>query len=175
MQSDARSAEIGPFVLVNPARVCDRAALKQFDEESLMNKTAPTRSPVQRSLSVLLSPGPSAAAEARRYVCEAIRAWCVSVDPYIAALLTSELVTNAIRHAGGPVSLFVNCSAGQLRVHVQDTSPEWPALLEPQVEAEDGRGLMLVASLSADWGCYRTSVGKAVHFTLALADGLDES
>lgn len=140
-----------------------------------MNKTAPTRSTVQRSLSVYLSSGPSAAAEARRYVREAIEVWCVSVDSYIAALLTSELVTNAIKHASGPVKLFVTCSPGHLRVHVQDTSPERPALLENQVEAEDGRGLMLVASLSADWGYYQTSAGKDVHFTLALTNDLEQS
>jgi anti-sigma regulatory factor (Ser/Thr protein kinase) len=132
-----------------------------------MNKTAPTRSPVQRSLSVYLAAGPAAAAEARGYVNEAVEAWGVSVDPYIAALLTSELVTNAIRYAGGAVKLFVTFSCGHLRVYVHDTSPEWPTLLETTAEAEDGRGLMLVASLSADWGYYRTSAGKAVHFTLA--------
>jgi anti-sigma regulatory factor (Ser/Thr protein kinase) len=132
-----------------------------------MNKTAPTRSPVQRSLSVCLTPGPAAAAEARRHVREAVEAWGVPVDPYVAALLTSELVTNAIRYAGGAVKLFVTCSCGHLRVYVHDTSPEWPSLLGTPGDAEDGRGLMLVASLSTDWGCYRTSAGKAVHFTLA--------
>jgi anti-sigma regulatory factor (Ser/Thr protein kinase) len=134
-----------------------------------MNKTATTRSPVQRSLSVYLTPGPAAAAEARRHVQEAVEAWGVSVDPYVAALLTSELVTNAIRYAGGAVKLFVTCSCGRLRVYVHDRSPEWPALLDTPADAEDGRGLMLVANLSTDWGYYRTSSGKAVHFTLALA------
>jgi len=40
--------------------------------------------------------------------------------------------------------------------------------LTPPVDAEAGRGLMLVASLSTDWGYYRTPAGKAVYFTLAL-------
>ena len=31
----------------------------------------------------------------------------------------------------------------------------------------DGRGLLLVATLSAEWGFYRTATGKAVYFTLA--------
>ncbi len=132
-----------------------------------MNKTAPTRLPMQRSLSVYLTPGPAAAAEARRYVREAVEAWRLSVDPYVAALLTSELVTNAVRYAGGSVKLFVTCSCGHLRVYVHDTSPEWPSVLDTPAESEDGRGLMLVASLSTDWGYYRTSAGKAVHFTLA--------
>jgi anti-sigma regulatory factor (Ser/Thr protein kinase) len=145
----------------------------EFGKEALMTKTAPARPPVQRSLSVYLTAGPTAAAEARRFVREAIEAWGLSVDSYVAALLTSELVTNAVRYAGGAVKLFVTCSCGHLRVYVHDTSAQLPVLLDTPVEAEDGRGLKLVAGLSTDWGCYRTSAGKAVHFALASAP--DES
>jgi anti-sigma regulatory factor (Ser/Thr protein kinase) len=133
-----------------------------------MNKTAPTLPVVQPSLSVALTAGPAAAAEARRHVQAAIETWGVSADPYVAALLTSELVTNAVRHAGGPAKLFVTCSCGQLSVYVHDRSPELVAPLDTSVDAEDGRGLMLVASLATRWGCYRTSAGKAVYFTLPL-------
>jgi anti-sigma regulatory factor (Ser/Thr protein kinase) len=128
---------------------------------------APPVPAIQRSLSVTLTAGPVAAAEARRHVLAAIEAWAVSADSYVAALLTSELVTNAIRHACGPVRLFVTCSCGQLRVYVHDASREWATSLAASVDAEDGRGLMLVASLATHWGCYRTSAGKAVYFTLA--------
>lgn len=134
-----------------------------------MNKTAPVRPPVEHSVSVLLPAGPVAAAEARRCVRAAIESWRLPADPYVAALLTSELVTNAIRYEGAPVRLFVACSCGHLRVYVHDTSPGWPAALDASADAEDGRGLMLVDTLSADWGCYGTSAGKVVYFTLALA------
>jgi anti-sigma regulatory factor (Ser/Thr protein kinase) len=160
-----------------------------------MNKTAPARMPTpreqtqpgglrglpwnqlpaQRSLSVSLTAGPTAAAEARDCVRRAVQTWAASADPYVAALLTSELVTNAILHAGGPVKLFVTCSCGQLRVYVHDTSPDWPAPADNSVEAEAGRGLKLVASLATNWGCYSTSAGKAVYFTLALAADRDET
>ena len=40
------------------------------------------------------------------------------------------------------------------------------------VDAETGRGLMLVNSLSTEWGSYRTPAGKAVYFTLAYQAGL---
>ena len=43
-----------------------------------------------------------------------------------------------------------------------------PVLVDAPADAETGRGLMLVASLSADWGFYRTLAGKAVYFTLAF-------
>jgi hypothetical protein len=39
-------------------------------------------------------------------------------------------------------------------------------LVDAPADAEAGRGLMLVASMSATWGFYRTRAGKAVYFTL---------
>ncbi|HEX9553612.1 MAG TPA: ATP-binding protein [Streptosporangiaceae bacterium] len=134
-----------------------------------MNTIAPIRPAVRRPLRLSLAAGPAAAAEARSHVRAAIDAWGVPVDPYVAALLTSELVANAIRYeAGETVKLFVTCSCGHLRVYVHDTSRSWPVQIEAPVDAEAGRGLMLVASLSTDWGYYRTPAGKAVYFTLAL-------
>ena len=134
-----------------------------------MNTIAPIRPAVRRPLRLSLATGRAAAAEARSHVRAAIDAWGVPVDPYVAALLTSELVANAIRYeAGETVKLFVTCSCGHLRVYVHDTSRSWPVQIEAPVDAEAGRGLMLVASLSTDWGYYRTPAGKAVYFTLAL-------
>jgi anti-sigma regulatory factor (Ser/Thr protein kinase) len=136
-----------------------------------MNKTAPARLPVQQhSVSVLLPSGAVAAAAARRHVRTAIESWGVPADPYVAMLLTSELVTNAIRYADGSVRLFVTCSCDHLRVYVHDTSPDWPASLAAPADAEDGRGLMLVDTLATEWGCYRTSGGKVVYFILALTE-----
>ena len=86
----------------------------------------------------------------------------------LAVLLTSELVTNAIRHQPGEtVLLIVTATPGQLRVDVHDTSRSLPVPAHAPPDAEAGRGLVLVASLSADWGYRRTAAGKAVYFTLA--------
>jgi len=134
-----------------------------------MNVMAPTRPTEVRLCRVRLSAGPSAAAEARRQVRAAICAWGIPVDPDVAILLTSELVTNAIRHeVTGIVKLAITCSAGQLRVDVHDSSRTLPLLIDAPVDAEAGRGLMLVATLAAEWGFYRTPAGKAVYFTLAF-------
>ncbi len=141
-----------------------------------MNAMAPTRPTELVWRRVRLTAGPAAAAEARRQVRAAICAWDIPVDPDVAVLLTSELVTNAIRReAGGTVTLAVSCPRDQLRVDVHDTSRFWPVLQDAPADAETGRGLMLVASLSAEWGFYRTPAGKAVYFTLAFQPDLAEA
>jgi anti-sigma regulatory factor (Ser/Thr protein kinase) len=121
---------------------------------------------------VRLATGPAAPAEARRRVRDAIRSWQVPVDLDAALLLTSELVTNAVRHEAGQraqaVVLAIACSRGRLRVDVHDTSCSLPAVAEVPADAETGRGLLLVETLSDEWGSYRTPTGKAVYFTLAF-------
>jgi anti-sigma regulatory factor (Ser/Thr protein kinase) len=137
-----------------------------------MNVMAPTRAADLDVCRVRLAAGPAAAAEARGQVRAAIRAWDLPVDPDIAVLLTSELVTNAVGHeAGETIVLAIARSFGQLRVDVHDTSRTLPVLVDAPVDAEAGRGLMLVITLSASWGVYRTPAGKAVYFTLAFEPG----
>ncbi len=136
-----------------------------------MNTRAPIRPTVQRPRRISLTAGPAAAAAARRQVRAAIDAWDAPVDPEVAVLLTSELVTNAISHeTGRSVTLTISCICGQLRVDVHDTSRSAPVPVEAPADAETGRGLMLVSSLSTDWGFHRTPGGKAVYFTLAFQE-----
>src|ERR1700722_17423641 len=125
----------------------------------------------------------SAVAAARTEVEAAICAWCVPVDPDVAILLTSELVTNAVTHATSPrlkrraarrgsaaeaVLLVISADDAGLRVDVHDGSGDLPVVGDcpAEADAETGRGLLLVTSLSAEWGFYRTPGGKAVYFTL---------
>jgi len=134
-----------------------------------MNLIAPTRPTELHGYRARLATGPAAAGEARSEVRAAIYAWAVPVDAGVAVLLTSELVTNAVAHeTSKTVTLAITCSCGQLRVEVHDTSSSWPVLADAPADAEAGRGLMLVATLSAEWGVYRTPAGKAVYFTLAF-------
>ena len=120
---------------------------------------------------VRLAASPAAAGEARSQVLAAIRDWGIPVDPDTAVLLTSELVTNAITHeAGESITLGIRCLSGRLRVDVYDTSRSFPVVSVAPGDAEAGRGLMLVATLAAEWGFYRTPAGKAVYFTLLFHD-----
>jgi anti-sigma regulatory factor (Ser/Thr protein kinase) len=140
-----------------------------------MNVMAPPRPTELRDCRVRLTAGPAAAGEARRQVQAAIRTWQIPVDPDVAVLLTSELVTNAIRHeVTGIVMLAITCSCGQLRVDVHDTSRALPMPVDAPADAEAGRGLMLVTALSTEWGFYRASAGKAVYFTLAFQPDVAE-
>jgi anti-sigma regulatory factor (Ser/Thr protein kinase) len=141
-----------------------------------MTTMAPPRTAERHGCRVRLATGPAAPAEARRRVRDAIRSWRVPVDLDAALLLTSELVTNAIRHEAGQeagqgaqaVMLAIASSRGRLRVDVHDTSRSLPAVAEVPADAETGRGLLLVETLSDEWGFYRTPAGKAVYFTLAF-------
>jgi anti-sigma regulatory factor (Ser/Thr protein kinase) len=143
--------------------------LKPARQGNQMDTMAPIRATVQRPRRISLTAGPAAAAEARRQVRAAICAWDIPVDPTTAAVLTSELVTNAIRHEPGEtVTLVISCACGQLRVDIYDTSWSMPVLADAPADAETGRGLMLVASMSTDWGFCRTRTGKAVYFMLAF-------
>jgi anti-sigma regulatory factor (Ser/Thr protein kinase) len=134
-----------------------------------MDTIAPTRPAVQHKRRISLSAGPTAAAAARSQVRAAIYAWDVPVDAAAAVLLTSELVTNAIRHeTGETITLVITCASGQLRVDVHDTACGVPVPVDGPADAETGRGLILVSSLSTEWGYYPTTAGKAVYFTLAF-------
>ena len=134
-----------------------------------MNTMAPTRPTELYQRRVRLTRKPAAAAEARSQVRVAIREWKAPVDHDIAILLTSDLVTDAIVHGeGDTVALAIRCSRGHLRIDVYDKSRYRPVGANDLVDAGTGRGLVLVAALSADWGSFRTPAGKALYFTLAF-------
>lgn len=135
-----------------------------------MNMVAPARTSVQRPFRISLIAGPAAAAQARRQVSAIVAAWDVPVDTDAAALLTSELVTNAIKHGklgNDGIQLVISWAYGQLRVEVHDRCKSGPVLVDAPCDAEAGRGLLLLASLCTNWGWRQTVTGKAVYFTLA--------
>jgi anti-sigma regulatory factor (Ser/Thr protein kinase) len=136
-------------------------------KEHPMNVIMAARTAELHQWRVPLAAAPDAAAEARKQIRAAIWAWDLPVDLDVAVLLTSELVTNAITHtASETVSLAIVAAGEGLRVDVHDVSPCLPVMLDAAADAETGRGLKLVASLSDEWGYYRTPAGKAVYFTL---------
>lgn len=83
-----------------------------------------------------------------------------------AVLLVSELVTNSVLHGGPPVVVAVDCDGEALQVRVRDGSPTLPEPRDAGQDAEGGRGLELVANLSAAWGVDPEDGGKHVWFVL---------
>ncbi len=83
-----------------------------------------------------------------------------------AVLMVSELVTNSVLHGGPPVVVAVDCLEDSLQVRVRDGSSELPAPRDAQQTDENGRGLALVAEMSADWGVDPVEDGKHVWFVL---------
>jgi PAS domain S-box-containing protein len=87
------------------------------------------------------------------------------------ALLVTELASNALRHGGPGVDLWLrHRDDGGLRVEMVDgRGSSLPHVQAPSMEAEGGRGLVLVAALAERWGTDRLSAGKCVWFELAAA------
>jgi anti-sigma regulatory factor (Ser/Thr protein kinase) len=123
-------------------------------------------------------PEPTAAAAARRFVRDTLQTWFISgaatmghglVDD--AVLLTSELVTNAVVHAGTPVEVTCKLTGGGVEVVVSDGHParlvpEPPENEHIPAERTSGRGLLLPAALASAWGVTYGQAAKAVWFRI---------
>lgn len=122
---------------------------------------------VQASTS--LAGEPRSAGEARRFVATTLEEWADGPLLETVTLLTSELVTNAIVHAGSEVDVVVRLTDEAARVEVTDRSDLPPA---PRVAGEEtsGRGLALVEALARRWGTRRQLTGgKTVWFEVPRA------
>jgi serine phosphatase RsbU (regulator of sigma subunit)/anti-sigma regulatory factor (Ser/Thr protein kinase) len=117
-----------------------------------------------------LEPQPQTAGHARKLVRPALRRWGLDELIDSVELLVSEVVTNAVRHAGRPITLRL-LRTDVLRCEVGDDAPQLPRMRHAQPEDENGRGLFLVNRLAQRWGATRLSAGKVVWFELALPLG----
>ena len=87
----------------------------------------------------------------RNFVVDRLREWGCT-DSYTAALLVSELLTNAVTHAGGMVGVEVEMDDQGVTVGVHDYSPTPPTMTPAADLAEHGRGMTLVDGLATTWG-----------------------
>jgi DNA-binding NarL/FixJ family response regulator len=113
----------------------------------------------------------SSAGHARRFVDEVLSRW--RCEPLLddVQLLVSELVTNAVVHAGSEVEVAVRLLPDALRIEVIDRAPGTPLRPgSPEEDAESGRGLLLVETLARAWGVDEVEGGKAVWFEVARPD-----
>jgi len=114
-----------------------------------------------------LPPEPTSPGAARRFVTDGL-ARHDGAPTEVAALLVSELVTNAVLHARTPMVVTVTANDGSVRVGVQDGSPTLPALRQYDRSASTGRGLQMVERLASRWGVDADDRSKTVWFELAL-------
>jgi PAS domain S-box-containing protein len=118
-----------------------------------------------------LDPHPASVGDARREV-RALLTGAGRDDLVEAAeLAVTEVVTNALVHAGTHVGLSAYVDDRGLRVEVTDGSTQVPALRHNGALAGTGRGLLLLARTVDRWGVDTHRSGKTVWFELATADG----
>lgn len=115
-----------------------------------------------------LPPGPLSAGAARSFVDATLAEWGYGHLSEIVRLLTSELVTNALLHAGTNMAIVVRFTDDRIRVEVEDASPAWPTRLSYAEDAATGRGLTIVEEIASAWGVRRIPGGKAVWFEVPL-------
>lgn len=112
---------------------------------------------------------PSAVAQVRADVVEKLAEWGLAEDAFTTELILSELVTNSIRYASGPVRVRL-IRDRQLICEVSDSSITSPHLRQAAMTDEGGRGLFLVAQLAERWGTRYTDNGKVIWTEQPLAE-----
>ena len=126
----------------------------------------------QRERRLVLRPQTSAPQQARDFVVETLAAWQLESWQEPAVLITSELVTNAVDHAGTDVAVRILRASSEVRIEVSDgAADQEPHIGAPGARARGGVGLVIVERLADAWGVEKRRNGKAVWVRLALEDG----
>jgi anti-sigma regulatory factor (Ser/Thr protein kinase) len=116
---------------------------------------------------------PTAPGCARGHVRAILLEWGLPDLADTAELVASELVTNSVQaserlriRADVPavpvVRLWMACDRIAVVIHVWDGSHDMPIRRDARPDETGGRGLMIIDSLTADWGTYREASGKVV-------------
>ena len=109
--------------------------------------------------------------QARRFVAMHLRDLLPAEVVDDAELVTSELVTNAVLHAGTSIVVRLHPMASTVRIEVEDGSSVTPVRPIASPGSMTGRGLALVEGLSRELGVNRTENGKIVWCVLPAPDG----
>jgi signal transduction histidine kinase len=130
------------------------------------------------SVSWPLSREPAQVRHARNQARKTLFDWGLGEHAELAALIVSELVTNAIRHGAGPIRVRVSRACGDLRVEVHDHGAGRPVWRQPADDDESGRGLALLDALIGLHGGRRevtsdaAGPGKTVYVVICLPPDL---
>ncbi|MER5856633.1 SpoIIE family protein phosphatase [Streptomyces sp900105245] len=157
------------FALAHPDRpleeICDtmvRILLPDHPRDDVAFLIARTRALTpDRVASWEVPADPQAVHETREKVACQLAAWGLEDVAFTTELVVSELVTNAITHASGPIGLRL-IHERTLICEVSDTSNTSPHLRRALSTDEGGRGLFLVAQVAQRWGTRYTATGKTI-------------
>ncbi|GLP64061.1 hypothetical protein TUSST3_06810 [Streptomyces sp. TUS-ST3] len=115
---------------------------------------------------------PARVAEARKTASRQLTEWGLEEFAFTTELVVSELVTNAIRHAVGPIRLRL-IRERSLVCEVFDSGDTAPHLRHPRTTDEGGRGLLLVSQFAQRWGTRFVPEGKIIWAEQSLEDPPD--
>lgn len=118
-----------------------------------------------------LRPDPGSPRMARSFVRKVLEEWGID-QPVIddAALLVTEVVTNAVIHAQTSITVEVTRDDEHLRFRVSDLDDHQVTRRHPSEQEPTGRGMFLVDSIASDWDVVYGDDGKTVRFSLAVGN-----
>lgn len=123
-----------------------------------------------REARIKLPVHPASSGKARRFVAGAMHSWRMAdLTGGTLELLTSELATNAVRHARSPFTVVVRYDGDRIKVEVVDSSLAELTPRSPSDEDTGGRGLILVQAMADAWGVTPMDHGKRVWFELVVS------
>ncbi|WP_241844523.1 ATP-binding SpoIIE family protein phosphatase [Kitasatospora sp. CB01950] len=147
--------------------VAELATAEQSDDVTLLLARLRSVLP-EDTVAWTIEADPSEVAVVREAASRTLEQWGLDELVFTTELVLSELVTNAIRYAGGPVMVRLIRSS-VLTCEVSDPSATQPRMRRARLTDEGGRGLYLVAQLTERWGSRYTRTGKTIWAEQRLA------
>lgn len=112
-------------------------------------------------------PTPGSARRARTFARSSLGSNGIPSD--VAELILSELIANVAEHAHTRVTVRIILGEA-VRLEVHDGNAIIPAMVDAALDAERGRGLMIVDALATDWGIEPTATGKRIWVEIPRDD-----
>src|SRR5262249_32861250 len=125
------------------------------------------QAPTPYRLRVEMQPVPGAARRGRDLATEACLRGRAPELVIPASTVTSELVSNAVRHARTPFELAFTRTPRYLHIGGHDEEPRPAVRQHPTPDSATGRGLLIVEQTASSWGCSPSQHGKVVWAALA--------
>jgi len=156
--------------------VCERVVrdtLPDRDADDVLLLFVRTRSvPASDTAEWTFPADASSVPEIRKAVTARLAAWSLDEQAFATELTVSELAGNAVRHAGGSMTVRLIRGRDRLVCEVGDGSSTQPRIRRAHSTDEGGRGLFLVAEVSDRWGCRFGPRGKTIWAEQRLGRGV---